>query len=162
MDWLDPNTWRTPAALLEDWRSILVGAVAIAGIVGGAFRRSRRWIVNLASKIRSTAKAGAERPLRFVQNEQQSFWGPAMNGQEPGTQIAGHWHVTNTSDRNVVILRARLDGYPCKHSHVATSGFRDRVYAAITPVPAESMAQVTANFFASRQSLAETDRLSLM
>lgn len=93
MDWLDPNTWRTPAALLEDWRSILVGAVAIGGIVAGAFRRSRRWVANLASKIRGTAK-GAERPVRFVQDERRSFWGPAMNGTEPGTQIAGHWHVT--------------------------------------------------------------------
>jgi hypothetical protein len=68
-----------------------------------------------------------------------------MNNKEPGTQVAGHWHVTNTTDQNVVLLRARLDGYSCT-SHVHTSGFRDRVYPVTTPVPAESMAQVTAQF----------------
>src|SRR5262249_622356 len=66
----------------------------------------------------SSRKPEANRPLRFVQNEQQSFWGPSGSGNKPGTQVAGHWHVTNTSDRNLVLLRVRLDGYSSAFSNV--------------------------------------------
>jgi hypothetical protein len=70
-----------------------------------------------------------------------------MRGKEPGTQVSGHWHVTNNLlDRNFVLLRARLDGSGHQAQLVATSGFRDRVYASVTAIPAGKMAQVTATF----------------
>lgn len=53
------------------------------------------------------------------------------------------------SDRNVVLLRVRLDGHSHSQQHVATAGFRDRVYPAIVPIPAGKMAQVTATLFFS-------------
>jgi hypothetical protein len=39
VDWVDPNTWKVPAALIDNWRTILVGAVAIVGAVGSILHR---------------------------------------------------------------------------------------------------------------------------
>jgi hypothetical protein len=92
------------------------------------------------------AQPDGNRPLRFVQNEQQSFWGPCRRGQDPGTQVAGHWHVTNTTDRNIVLLRVRLDGYPSVFSNVMTEGMReDRLYSSTYTIPAHQMGRVSAN-----------------
>jgi hypothetical protein len=45
VDWVDPNTWKVPAALIDNWRTILVGAVAssarLAAFSKGAFRPVR-------------------------------------------------------------------------------------------------------------------------
>jgi TIR domain len=87
------------------------------------------------------------RPLRFVQNEQQSFWGPCKRGNEQGTQVAGHWHVTNTSDRDVVLLHVRLDGHTSTFSNVATEGIEDRLYGSTHPIPAHRMGRISANLF---------------
>jgi hypothetical protein len=92
----------------------------------------------------SLAQPDRNRPLHFVQNEQQSFWGPCRSGQDPGTQVAGHWHVTNTTDQNIVLLRVRLDGYSSTFSKVATEG-EDRLYASTCPILAHRIAKVTAN-----------------
>ena len=153
MDFTDPNLWKLPAALIDYWKTIFVGAVAILTALGTFLRwglRPFQWARSkIAQRPRSAQTAqtiSVNRPLRFVQNEQQSFWGPAMNGQEPGTQVAGHWHVTNTSDRNVVLLRARLDGYPRAFTNfVATEGQHSRMYSSTHPIPARHMAQVTVN-----------------
>jgi hypothetical protein len=154
MDWTDPNTWKLPAALIDYWRTILGGVVVIGGALYTILRwgvAPVRWIWSQLAKQRRAAKPSVARPLRFVQSEQRSFWGPAGMGQQQGTQVSGHWHVTNMSDRNVVLLRARLDGYVHSQQHVGTSGFRDKAYPPIMPVPAGKMAQVTADliFFPS-------------
>jgi putative intracellular protease/amidase len=144
----DPETWKQPAALLEDWRSILVAAIAIGGAIGAAFRRSRHWVVSLIAKIRGAGKPAAavvERPLRFVQIEQPSFWGPMSRGQEQGTQVVGHWAVTNTLHSPVVLLKARLDGYRASHVHVATEGATGD-YSSRTFIPARSIRQVVVQF----------------
>jgi hypothetical protein len=92
------------------------------------------------------AQPDGNRPLRFVQNEQQSFWAPCSRGQDPGTQVAGHWHVTNTTDRNIVLLRVRLDGHLSVFSNVLTEGMReDRLYSSTHPIPAHQMGRVSAN-----------------
>jgi hypothetical protein len=92
------------------------------------------------------AQPDGNRPLRFVQNEQQSFWAPCSRGQDPGTQVAGHWHVTNTTDRNIVLLRVRFDGHLSVFSNVLTEGMReDRLYSSTHPIPAHQMGRVSAN-----------------
>lgn len=96
---------------------------------------------------RSQSEPDTARPLRFVQDEQQSFWGPSKRGNEEGTQVVGHWFVTNTSDRSVVLLRVRLDGYPSVSSLVVTEGMREnQLYSSTYPIHAHRMARVTANF----------------
>jgi hypothetical protein len=146
VDWVDPNTWKVPATLIDNWRTILVGAVAIVGAVGSVLQWGLKPVRWAWSKLpQRSPQPNINRPLRFVQDERQSFWGPARRGEEPGTQVAGHWHVTNTSDRNVVLLRVRLDGYQSDVSNVATEGLRDRLYSSTYSIPAHRMARVTAN-----------------
>jgi hypothetical protein len=60
---------------------------------------------------------------------------------------------------NVVLLRARLDGYGHSQQHVHTAGFRERVYPALMPVPAGKMAQVTATLFFFPPIISGTDPL---
>lgn len=149
MDWTDPNTWKLPAALIDYWRTILVGLVAIGGSLFSIFKwgvaRPVGWVRSRLRQPKPVSNQESARSVYFVQTEQRSFWGPSGLGQRQGTQVSGHWHVTNMSDRNVVLLRARLDGYVHSHQHVGTSGFRDRTYPPIMPIPAGKMAQVTAD-----------------
>ncbi len=146
MDWLDPNTWKQPAALLEDWRSILVGVIGIGAAVAGAFRRSRQWVASLLSKTkaRDSKSAAVERPLRFVQVENQSFWGPMTRGREQGTQVAGHWHVTNTSEGPLLLLKARIDGHHAEHTVIVTEGASGG-YSSRTVIAGRSIRRVGVN-----------------
>jgi hypothetical protein len=149
VDFTDPDFWKTPAALIGSWQAILVGVIAIATALGSVIRWGMKpfgWAWTKIAWPPQKPIATTSRPLRFVQTEQQSFWGPATRNRDPGTQVSGHWHVTNMSDLNVVLLRARLDGYEAQQSHVAAYGFRDRVYSHLTPIPAGVMGQVTATF----------------
>jgi hypothetical protein len=143
---LDPETWKLPAALIDDWKAILVGAVAIIGALGSIFRWGLKPVRWVWSKLpQRSPHPNVSRPLRFVQDEQQSFWGPAGRGEEQGTQIAGRWHVTNISDQDVILLKARLDGRQTEFGHVATEGLSDRLYGFTYPIHAHRIARVTAN-----------------
>jgi hypothetical protein len=51
-----------------------------------------------------------------------------------GTQVAGRWHVTNTSDRHIFLLRARLDGHASPADHVIAEGGRG-IYSSRHAVP---------------------------
>ena len=140
-----PNPGSLPAALVDYWKTILVGLVAISGAIGTILRVGFRPLRSAWSRIRQATPARSLRPLRFVQVEAQSFWGPARRGDEQGTQIAGHWHVTNISDQDVVLLRVRLDGYQSDFGNVATEGLDERLYSSTFPVRAHCMASVTVN-----------------
>jgi hypothetical protein len=137
MGWLDPNTWKQPAALLEDWRSLLVGGLAIITVLATIFRqiilKPFRWI---RSRLIS-------RRMLFVQNEKMSFWGR----NERRTQVTGLWHVTNSSDRDVFVLRARLEGFQADVNNVVTTEGSGGLYSPLHPVPAHQMAKVMANLF---------------
>src|SRR5262245_19296054 len=111
MDWLDPEFWKPLAALADYWKTIAAAFIVIAGAVGTALKWGWKPISWAASKFRRERPPAKERPLRFVLNDQQSFWGPANRREEEGTQLHTHWHVTNISDRNFLILKARVAGY---------------------------------------------------
>jgi hypothetical protein len=53
-----------------------------------------------------------QRPLTFITDRQQSFWSAAKRGEQEGTQLRGMWSVTNVTDRDYVILDARLPTTP--------------------------------------------------
>ena len=143
------------ASYVEDWKTIAAGVV-IFGAIGtlvGYGAAPFRWVWSKLTKIHKQ-EAVPKDALRFVQNEQRSFWGagsswgPGTSGKETGTHVCGHFHVTNiVKDWNFVLLQVKLAGYDHKHSVVATSGFRDRPYPALTPIPAGKTAQVNVNLF---------------
>jgi hypothetical protein len=79
--------------------------------------------------------------------------GPAGSGNEQGTQLSGHWHVTNITkpseqageNWDFVLLRVRIEGREHRNACIATSGFRERLYQQFTPIPAGKMAQAHAD-----------------
>jgi hypothetical protein len=148
MDWLKPDLLKHVAETIGYAQTIFLGVVAILGAVGAILKwgfAPFRWI---AAKIGShKKKQPIERPIRFVLEERQSFWGPAKSGHEDGTQVHGHWHVTNMTDRNVVLLRARLEGHEAKNSHVlALTGTNRRQFDSRKPIPAQTISEVMADF----------------
>jgi hypothetical protein len=159
MSFPDLDSLNSLAAYVGDWKAIAVGAVAILSSVGTLLKYGFapfRWIWRKMPGVSGKQKQEhvPKNALRFVQNEQRSFWGagsswgPGTSGKETGTHVCGHFHVTNiVKDWNFVLLQAKLAGYDHKHSVVATAGFRNRPYPALTPIPAGNMAQVNVNLF---------------
>src|SRR5258708_16904327 len=160
VDWFDPETWKVPAALAEHWQKIAVAFVAIVGAFGTVLKWGGsvlRWglapIRWLAAKFRATQERAPspldERPLRFVLDNQRSFWGPAGSGDQVGTQVAGHWDVTNVSDRDVVILGARLANHSAHTTVVVTKNPVGHTFGSRNPIPAHRMSQVMMTLFFS-------------
>jgi hypothetical protein len=160
MDLLDPDTWKVPAALAEHWGKIAAGIVGVAAVFGPLLRwgfAPIKWLwANFRTRAKSQPSPPDERPLRFVPDGQLSSWGRVSRGNEPGTQVAGHWNVTNVSDRNVVILDARLANHAAEFTLVATESavadrFGVRLFDSKNPIPAHRMSKVVAtlHFFPS-------------
>jgi hypothetical protein len=83
MDWLDPETWKVLAALAEHWQKIAVAIVTIGGALGIVLKWGLAPIRWLAAKFRAPRAREPSpdgRPLRFVLNDRQSFWGQASSG----------------------------------------------------------------------------------
>ncbi len=163
MGWPDLNSLNTFAAYVGDWKTILAGIVVILTSVGTLLKYGLapfRWIWVKVKSARTPKDAVPKNALRFVQTEQESFWGPAGFGKEIGTQVRGHWHVTNlTKDWNFVLLKVKIRGHDHRHAHVFTSGYRDRTYSAFTPIVAGKMAQVHADFMFCPQIATGTEML---
>jgi hypothetical protein len=135
VDWFNPDTWK-PAADLVSARRTIAGA-------GGAMLRPLRWAT---SKFRRNTEATDRRPLRFVTNDSQSGWSVATLGERLGTHVHGKWHVTNVSDRNVVILKARIEGHETEFFHVFTQAPDQNVFGFEYPILAKHMSEVSADF----------------
>jgi hypothetical protein len=148
LDWLNPETWKQSATLLDYWKTIAGGAVVIFGALGSLTKWGRSAVRWLWSKRRRTPAAPAERPLRFVSDDHQSIWAEAREGTQKnaqvGTQVSGHWHVSNVSDRDFVILKARLHGFEAKFAHVVTRGPKNNTFGSKHPVRAHTMSEVAA------------------
>ena len=142
MGWLDPNTWKPIADLVQDWKAIAGGVTAV--IAGGVWLW--RPISNLfARSSRRDSPKPAERPLRFVQTDRASFWGPLARGKEPGTNVTGQWLVTNTSDKPIVLVTARIDGQTAENTVVSVEGTRGG-FSSRYFIPAHQIRTVSVNF----------------
>jgi len=158
MDWFDPEAWKVLAALAEHWQKIAGAIVAIGGALGIVLKWGLAPIRWLAAKFRGPRACEPSpdvRPLRFVLNDGHSFWGPAGSGDQAGTQVAGQWDVTNVSDRDVVILGARLANHSAQTTLVATKSpvvsdrFGVRTFGSRNPIPAHRMSEIMITLFFS-------------
>ena len=52
VNWFDPDFWKVPAALVDDWKTILVGAVAIVGSLIAIFRSGLKSIRSICGRAR--------------------------------------------------------------------------------------------------------------
>ena len=150
--WFDPDTWKSFADSLSLWQKIAGSIVAMGGLLGTLLGWFARPLRSFASKFRrakptapSTAPV-AERPLRFVTNDDESRWSLATRGEEQGAMLYGRWHVTNVSKRNIVILKARIEGHETEFSHVMTQAPNRNVFSFTNPILAGRMSEVSADF----------------
>jgi hypothetical protein len=134
IEWLlNHDTWKPLVDLMGDWKAIVGFLVAGGSAIGAAWRWGagfRRWLMSKfrpaqpippsESAAASGAAPGIERPLRFVTDDALAGWRWATLGQQQGMHVHGRWHVTNLSDHNFMILKARIEGREAQSSFVST------------------------------------------
>jgi hypothetical protein len=129
--WPDLNT-------LTYW-GLILGAVVAIGTILGWFLKPLHW-------LRSRFKSKGQREsisLIFVQNDQHCQWSTALLNNQPGTHLCGRWYVTNNSERNVMILKARLAQHPTHHAQLVTRHPEKREYFKTNyPVMSRQMSEV--------------------
>jgi hypothetical protein len=135
VDLLDPETWKPIAALADYWKSIAGAAAVLFGAIGAILKWGRKPLSWMRSKVlaRTVDEKG---PIRFVLDEQQSFW--STNVQN--TQVAGHWYVTNSSEKSVALLAVRMPNLPQpQFSRVSTQG--ERTFELANPIAPGRMSE---------------------
>jgi hypothetical protein len=137
-----PELWKPFAALAEYWKTIFLAAVAIAGAIGAFAKWGWTPVAWALSKLAQARKRRKELSLRFVLDEHRSLWLPA--GTRQGTHVRGVWHVTNTSNRDVVILKARFRNHQAQHSLVLASKEDGSAFGAL--IRAQHISEIMADW----------------
>ena len=92
---------------LTHWQAILAAIVAIGTPVGAVLVWSKPLLRWLQSRTKSKVQQ-KDGSLSFVSKDLQCQWSAAISNKQSGTFVSGYWNVTNSSERDVVILKARL------------------------------------------------------
>jgi hypothetical protein len=133
--------------VFNHWVTILLTIAAVGSAIGtifGWFRLPIRWW-HSRPKRKAQPKGIT---LSFVQRDPQCHWGGATLNDQSGTYVSGHWHITNSSKSDVMILKARLGKY-ANHfvSHVLTRHPEDeRKIFGQYPIQSHRMSEVSADF----------------
>ena len=138
VDWFDLNT-------LAYLGKILAAIVAIGtplGIIFGWFKPLLRWFGSLFKRKAQPKSA----PISFVPNDLHCHWSEGRLNNEPTTTVHGRWHVTNASESDVMILKARLGKHTAQLSQVTTAHHRGdkRDVFGNYPVRSHQMTEVMA------------------
>ena len=131
---------------LTHWQAILVAIVAIGTPIGAVLV----WAKPLLHWVQSRTKSKAQQKdgsLTFVSKE-QCQWSAAIRNKQSGTFVSGYWNVTNSSERDVVILKARLSKYPSQLAQVLTRHPDDerKAFGSNYPIYSGKMSEVSADF----------------
>jgi hypothetical protein len=118
---LKPSVWGMSIDLKELWR------------------RSNNW---WRGKVKQKGTS-----LTFVPNDLRCHWGGARHKDQSGTFVKGRWHVTNSSESDVMILKARLGKYETRFVNVSTRHPEDeRLIFGDYPIQSHRMSEVSADF----------------
>ena len=121
VDWLSPDTWKSTADLVTDWKALGTFALAIGGALWRWGGKLWRWLIPKLQPMKSAAPvvAGtADRPLIFVVDDNRATHGPVGADEKTGTYVIGVWDVTNVSNSNFVLLKVRLGNHASRSSVV--------------------------------------------
>ena len=131
---------------LTHWQAILAAIVAIGTPIGAVLV----WAKPLLHWVQSRTKSKAQQKdgsLTFVSKELQCQWSAAISNKQSGTFVSGYWNVTNSSERDVVILKARLSKYPSQLAQVLTRHPDERkAFGSNYPIYSGKMSEVSADF----------------
>jgi hypothetical protein len=147
-DWFDPNTWKLPAELVGDWKTILGGLVVIGGFIVSIIRWGLKPLRWLWSRFTGSEVRQKGRSLSFVSKDLQCQWSEARGNNLTGTFVSGHWNVTNSSESDVMILKARLSKYETQLVQVLTRHPNDkrRVFGSDYPIHSHQISEVSVAF----------------
>jgi hypothetical protein len=131
--------------VFNHWVTILLTIAAVGGAIAkifGWFSAPIRW-------WRSRPKRKAQPKgitLSFVPNDHLCYWSGVHNDQ-PGTFVSGHWHATNSSNSDVMILKARLGKYEARFARVSTHHPEDeRNIFGEYPIRSHRLSEISADF----------------
>jgi hypothetical protein len=144
MDLTDPEIWKTPATLVEYWKTIFGGGLAILAVLATIFRKALpplRWVSSKLGGLRRQPRVA----LSFVQEDRMTTWSAARLNNQDGTHVRGVWHVTNTSERNVAVLKARIRKYQTPYAQVFTERADGNTFGR-NAIPAHRMTELVADF----------------
>ena len=140
MDRLDLNT-------LTHWGAILTAIVAIGTpivAILGWFKPLVRWLRTLKAQPKPVPISSV--PISFVPDDLHCHWAKGRLNDQPTTTVRGRWYVTNTSDSDVMILKARLGKHTARVPDVMTAHQLDdegQIFGKY-PVRSNQMTQIMA------------------
>jgi hypothetical protein len=118
----DLKVGRASAVLISCWNELVRGVLVVIGLLIVVLR----WDFQLMQRAWSKTTGARFHPkreppsLRFEQDERQSSWSATRFGSRAGTHLHGHWFVTNTSNRNLRLLKARVHKHGADFTNVFT------------------------------------------
>ena len=131
--------------MFNHWVTILLTIAAVGGAIVtiyGWVRTPIRWFQSRPkSKVRQKGIT-----LSFVSKDRHCRWSPARGNDQSGTYIASIWNVTNSSESDVVILKARLSKYETQFVQVSTYNPSVEGFGANYPIHSNQMSEVSVDF----------------
>ena len=147
VDWLSPETWTLAATLFGLWGKVASGAVAMAALLGLIWTGIKKGWAPFGWLLRRWPfHKHKPSTLAFVVNDNQARISRAQAGERVGCHAVAHFHVTNVSNFDVVLLKARLVGISHEYSSVSTAAGPQNMYDRRHSVRARSMSDVMADF----------------
>ena len=136
---------------LTHWQAILAAIVAIGTpivailVVAILVWPLLSWVRTLFRRKAQQKDGGS---LTFVSKDLQCQWSAAIRNKQSGTFVSGYWNVTNSSERDVVVLKARLSKYPSQLAQVLTRHPDDerKAFGSNYPIYSGKMSEVSVDF----------------
>jgi hypothetical protein len=143
----DLKVGRASAALISYWNELVRGVLVvieflIAVLPWGFQLMQRAWSKTTGARFHPKREPPS---LRFEQDERQSSWSATRFGSRAGTHLHGHWFVTNTSNRNLRLLKARVHKHGADFTNVFTQ-HPDRNVFGRYPIQAHALSEVVMDF----------------
>ena len=155
----NPDNWKQLVNLMDDWKAIVVGGVAILAAIGTVLKWGMKaigWVIVLPIYIvyliwlkvtRGTVESvdpflAPKLQLEF--DEEESGWHRCSVGKKQGMSVFGEWLVTNSSDKLVVLDSVRLAKHKPLFSEV--SEVSDGDFVGHCWIRAQKMTRIRAEF----------------
>jgi hypothetical protein len=143
----DLKVGRATTVLISYWNELVRGVIVVIGLLIAVLP----WDFQLMQRAWSKTTGARFHPkrepmsLRFEQDARQSSWSATRFGSRAGTHLHGHWCVTNTSNRNVRLLKVRLHKQGTDFTNVFTQ-HPDRNVFGRYPIQPYALSEVVVDF----------------
>ena len=131
--------------MFNHWVTILLAIAA----VGGAIGQILGWFKPLVRRFQSRRKSKVRQKgisLSFVSKDPHCRRSAVQGNNQSGTFVSGVWNVTNRSEWDVTILKARLSKYQTQFVQVSTYDPSVEGFGASHPIHSNQMSEVSADF----------------